>query len=124
MVQCTEPRSKYFMWTYFYFEIFSSASHPSPFVSDQQSLVEQIPKIEHSASSSGSPANVLVDKPLHQESLQKIKGVKPPYLLGSSLAGTPQESLLDLVSGGSDGGMNLTCVDHLQDPERQSDWFA
>jgi hypothetical protein len=53
-----------------------------------------------------------------------IKGEKPQCPLDSSSVDILRESQQDLVSYGSDGGMNPTYVDHLQDPERQSDWFA
>ena len=43
-----------------------------------------------------------------------IVASKPPYHEGSSLADSLQESYQDLVSYGSDGGMNLTYVALLQ----------
>ena len=50
--------------------------------------------------------------------------MKPPCLSDNNSAGSLQESLQDLVSGGSDGGMNLVCVNLLLVPEKQTDWFT
>ena len=108
------------MWTCFYFEIFSSTSHPLLSEFDLQFLFEQILRIEHSGVSLESRESGLIDKQLHQESLLKIKGVKPPYLSDNNLAGSLRESLQDPVSYGSGEYKNVTFVDHRLDRGKQN----
>ena len=74
--------------------------------------------------SSVNQVNSLVDKQLYQESHRKKRALWPPCHAGNSLGSSLRESLLDLVSVGTNGGMNPTHIVLLLGRERQIKWFA
>ena len=84
----------------------------------------QIPRIEHSVESLVNHVNAPVGKRLQPEQPPKIAALRPPCHAGNSLGGSLRESLLDLVSSGTDGGMNPSCIVLLLGRKRQIDWFA
>ena len=72
----------------------------------------------------GEPGEFPVDKQLYQESHRKKRALRPPCHAGNSLGSSLRESLLDLVSVGTNGGMNPTHIVLLLGRERQIKWFA